>query len=770
MANAMAANMAFHADKAKAPRKKAPEACGRCREKRIKCNGLQPCDQCYKKDIPCVFAYAPLGASGGQEALAEKLDLVLSRLDRIEEEMCRQANRIASNPDLNLQRQRKHPPERRSSGVAQLNEQTGCFEYYGQTSTFMVASFLDKRLRQLDDVMEGTPPAKQRRSDPNAWQEPPNNEGSDSLGLKDLTGFCDYIVPLNDLRGDRYLREPITDRHLDSFFSTIHIFLPFLDPIVFRARYKSLRQLFGDRRLFLPTLDDPRRPQFVCLLYAVLALGALYENERDDSSAWASWYFAEAQEMLGRLLNSSNIQLVQAAMLLGAYAQHTIKPNLAYILNGVATRLAFSTGLNVELLHSSLGVDAQEARRTWWVIYIQEVELSLDAGRPMSLRTSEMNMGYPTVKLPVANEPVPDSAQVNFIMYLAEFAKIIRRIIRLSAEAHESSEPSPLKLDQREALRQEVGAWRASLPAYLSFPDFTERAYDSCDQNFLYDWKMRQQSSLQIHYHLANIILLRGSVVKKTVDHHALNTQQLSSLHQSAYLDAARDMIRHIHKLFILAPGLRRWSYYCFYCLQATLVLLHKVADDQHSRRRQRHAQNQPESHSSFDAGRETVEEDRKICQLAFEVFEFIKLKASQRCADVVRQFLDKTSSASRRARGPELSTPSSLISGHAGLPQNVHSFPNTRDRPSGAESVGSVEGSSSTSPPISLNGLHDDLFDAFYRSDMGPAFNFSHSQPFLDTASPRNAPSVVGLEGVVTSDWMSGSAPNPHSLGWSIE
>jgi hypothetical protein len=48
----------------------------------------------------------------------------------------------------------------------------------------------------------------------------------------------------------------------------------------------------------------------------VLALGALYEDEHEDSSSWASWYFAEAQEMLGRLLMASNIQLVQASTLL----------------------------------------------------------------------------------------------------------------------------------------------------------------------------------------------------------------------------------------------------------------------------------------------------------------------------------------------------------------------------------------------------------------------------------------------------------------------
>ncbi|EXA28691.1 hypothetical protein FOVG_19718 [Fusarium oxysporum f. sp. pisi HDV247] len=673
MASAVSTNIVAASTRTRAVRKKAPEACGRCREKRIKCNGLQPCDQCDKKEVQCVFSFAPLASPSGHDVLVEKLDLVLSRLDRIEEEMSRQARILAHTPDPSLQKPRKqHPSERRSSGVAQLNEQTGCFEYYGQTSTFMTASFLDKRVRQLDDVLAGNPPAKRRRNDLAAGQHPPNDKSSDSFGLEGLTSFCDYVVPLKDLRGDRYLRETIAVRHIGSFFRTIHIFLPILDIGAFRTRYGSLRHLFGDRRLFLATLDDPRRPQFVCLLYAVLALGALYEDEREDSSSWASWYFAEAQEMLGRLLDSSNIQLVQAATLLGAYAQHTIKPNLAYILNGVATRLAFSIGLNVESLHSSLGVDAEEARRTWWVIYIQEVELSLDAGRPMSLRTSEMNMDYPTVQLPSDEEAVPDSAQVAFILYLAEFAKTLRRIIKLvpklscldrscqcspSLQSAESAEPSSLKLEQREALRQELEGWRASLPRYLAFPDVSQEAYNSYDPAFLYDWKARQQSSLRIHYDLAKIILLRGTILRKPFDRHALTSKPLSGLHQSFYIDAARDTIRHIHKLFSLAPGLRRWSYYCFYCLQSTLVLLLKVADDQYSRnRQQRRAGNQPSSLSPLESDPGRAEEDRKLCQLAVEVFESIKLKSSQRCADVVRQFLHKRSSSTRRERGQGLS------------------------------------------------------------------------------------------------------------------
>lgn len=68
---------------------------------------------------------------------------------------------------------------------------------------------------------------------------------------------------------------------------------------------------------------------------------------------------------------------------------------MAYNLTGIATRLAFSSGLNTESTYTSPTFDAEEARRTWWLIYIQEVELSLDSGRPMTIQTVEMDVGYP---------------------------------------------------------------------------------------------------------------------------------------------------------------------------------------------------------------------------------------------------------------------------------------------------------------------------------------------------------------------------------------
>lgn len=78
-----------------------------------KCNGLQPCQQCISKEAHCVFACAPSIVPNGNEAILEsvvlnpsyvaifdiiarKLELVLSRLDKIESEVSQQAHTLSN--------------------------------------------------------------------------------------------------------------------------------------------------------------------------------------------------------------------------------------------------------------------------------------------------------------------------------------------------------------------------------------------------------------------------------------------------------------------------------------------------------------------------------------------------------------------------------------------------------------------------------------------------------------------------------------------------
>lgn len=68
---------------------------------------------------------------------------------------------------------------------------------------------------------------------------------------------------------------------------------------------------------------------------------------------------------------------------------------MAYNLIGLATRMAFSIGLNVAGQGQSPSETyLDEARRTWCMVYVQEVELSLDSGRPMSLRSCDANVPF----------------------------------------------------------------------------------------------------------------------------------------------------------------------------------------------------------------------------------------------------------------------------------------------------------------------------------------------------------------------------------------
>ncbi len=112
----------------------------------------------------------------------------------------------------------------------------------------------------------------------------------------------------------------------------------------------------------------------------------------------------------------------------------------------------------------------------------------------------------------------------------------------------------------------------------------------------------------------------------------------LELLYQTSCVDAARDMVAHIHQIFTIAPSLRQWSYYCFYCLQATLVLLTRLIDD--------------DGQSTFpciqgtEVGDSDGSEDQHnlqyYCQLSIDIFELLKLKAAERCAQVVQSFLGR--------------------------------------------------------------------------------------------------------------------------------
>lgn len=208
----------------------------------------------------------------------------------------------------------------------------------------------------------------------------------------------------------------------------------------------------------------------------------------------------------------------------------------------------------------------------------------------------------------------------------------------------------------------------------------------------------------------------------------------LIALHRRVCLAAARDMITHIHRSFELAPALRTWSYYCFYCLQATLILLPQSRDDQ-------------------DATNDL------FCARAVEVFEQIKLKASQRCADVVRQYLRKRMKSRRQREEQGIMTNHADAAGYnLGLseqasatqqlePESTMSYaPPGQDQTCGnitsgiqgpettAASTISLDDGNTSWPSISPTAFQTEMYGALYSIDSNDDLYLGHQPYFFGT------------------------------------
>ncbi|EXJ75839.1 uncharacterized protein A1O5_00346 [Cladophialophora psammophila CBS 110553] len=479
----------------------------------------------------------------------------------------------------------------------------------GETSNFVIANSLARRLQHgVNDVAPSSRDQDDGQARVKDW-----SAGADELGLQTMVDSYDFVVPHNTaIRRYRTLQKDVADRHLDNFFATIHIYFPIFDIPRFRAKYSRLRELFGSNLLFASQGENEVRQQSLCLLYAVLALGALYADD-DDSSTWASWYFSEAQELLGRLFDAVSLELVQAGMFMGAYAQHALKPNLAYTLAGTATRMAFSIGLNVDSNLTSHDWDADEGRRTWWMIYIQEVELSLDSGRPMSISKSDIRVDLPEegdTTGTTSGSDQPQQPMAGFIKALSGVARITRDILKIVARSGSAIGAKRSTTIQIPSLNNRLNQWRQSLPALLLFEEDLRREPDPANS-----WISRQRSSLLVHYNLALIVLHRISFTAADLS----AASQLVKSSRSTCVRAARVIILHVHGLFEAAPCIRRWRYYCYYCLQATLVLLTEVIEE---------------------PAAEETKEIVAVCQLSISVFKQIDLKAAKRCAEIVAQII----------------------------------------------------------------------------------------------------------------------------------
>ena len=174
-----------------------------------------------------------------------------------------------------------------------FEDSTGSLSFYGPTSTFTILRSHDPHIsRAANYDSDRERPQKRRRG---AGYSP-----EDIYSSSDMTSTSGWTF-----------QENLANKHIDCFFDKISDIIPVLNVPAFRSSYYS----FLNPGNASPSESQiPRSRQRQCLIYSVLALGALYSETDRSGPEWAAKYFVKAQGLLGQLFGDNCLELVQATM------------------------------------------------------------------------------------------------------------------------------------------------------------------------------------------------------------------------------------------------------------------------------------------------------------------------------------------------------------------------------------------------------------------------------------------------------------------------
>ncbi|KAJ5715024.1 uncharacterized protein N7483_012205 [Penicillium malachiteum] len=256
----------------------------------------------------------------------------------------------------------------------------------------------------------------------------------------------------------------------------------------------SLRRLVERQYSWNP--DDS--PSSWVLLNVVIAF-SYRERAQASSDASSDW-----QKSLGHVKNALNVLVdlflrnadlaaVQGLLGLALYFQGTPNAQAQYMLAASAMRLSHSIRLHRNVISGFTPAEIEERRRTFWISFILDAEISLRVGRPPVQDMEDYNTPLPA-KLPHDGRGIIsiNGISVNYFRLLAQFATMQR--LRAMSQQPKDKE---IALKSAKACEEGLLSWRRSIPdsfhpeqLFASGPDHSKHhllrlhlAYHSCYAN-----------------------------------------------------------------------------------------------------------------------------------------------------------------------------------------------------------------------------------------------------------------------------------------------
>lgn len=241
------------------------------------------------------------------------------------------------------------------------------------------------------------------------------------------------------------------------FLSTFNQTIPLVGEI-------SMRNLTEKQFSWNP--DDS--PSSWALLNVVLAF-SYKERAQISINANDDW-----QRSLGHIKNALNVLVelflrnadlpaVQALLGLAIYFQGTPNAQGLFMLAASAMRLCHSIGLHRNTTSGFTPAEIEERRRTFWISFILDADISLRVGRPPVQDMEDYNTPLPE-KSPHDGRGMIfiDGTKVNFFLQLAQFATIQRLVYRHLQRIAATEKPIEVNIRSAKVCEEAILQWRNS--------------------------------------------------------------------------------------------------------------------------------------------------------------------------------------------------------------------------------------------------------------------------------------------------------------------
>ncbi|RDW76467.1 Zn(II)2Cys6 transcription factor [Aspergillus mulundensis] len=268
--------------------------------------------------------------------------------------------------------------------------------------------------------------------------------------------------------------------------------------------YLDQSQFLADVDQFYNQPASPLRLDsgFVCLILSVLALGSQWTELERPSSFSANLlpddrepgrvFFEEARSLIPDLMDRTSLTSIQAPFILGVYSLPDRALGSAYSYMGLALRKAVALEIHQQGDDSRFSEHEIQVRcRTWWSVYSLERTTAIKLNRPRSIDPADI-----TTPLPVSLPSLDHAQAVDNIQHQIAYASLVMILDRIADQGTKARHGS-----QIDTLQLELETWKRNLPPALRVEnirpkDADYRAVVHLQLNYLYAWIVLGKGSL----------------------------------------------------------------------------------------------------------------------------------------------------------------------------------------------------------------------------------------------------------------------------------